>query len=207
MPDVKEVLIQAVKALRKTEVKLEEGWPSGVNPSEQYDTYRFLLASTDASKLEPKLLKNFREIGERKDGSEIAKIAWAWTAPHKYFQAISSARMAARTIWQDYFRTHDIFLLPTTFIAAFPHDHSEPFLNRRLITSEGPRPYFDLAFWISFATLCGLPATSAPIGLTKDGLPVNIQIVGPYLEDATPIDFASRLADVIGEFQPPKGYL
>ena len=34
-------------------------------------------------------------------------------------------------------------------------------------------------FWISFATLTGLPATTAPIGLTRDGLPVGVQIVGP----------------------------
>ena len=204
--DVKEVLIQAVKKLRKTGVKLEEGWPSGVNPSDQHEIYRFLLSSTYASELQTKHLKKFREIAARKDGSEEARLAWAWTAPHKYFQAISSARMAARAIWQDYFRTHDVFLLPTAFTSAFPHDHSTPFEKRRLFTLDGPRPYYDLSFWISFATLAGLPATTAPIGLTKDGLPVNIQIVGPYLEDATTIDFAGQLADIIGEFQPPKGY-
>jgi amidase len=52
----------------------------------------------------------------------------------------------------------------------------------------------------------GLPATIAPIGLTDEGLPVGIQIMGPYLEDATPIDIAGKLADIIGEFQPPKGF-
>jgi hypothetical protein len=30
--------------------------------------------------------------------------------------------------------------------------------------------------------------------------------MGPYLEDATPIDVAGKLADLIGGFQPPKGY-
>jgi amidase len=205
--DVKEVLTQAVKALRKTGVKLEEGWPSGVNPSEQYEIYRFLLISTEANKLRTKHLKKFREIAARKDGSEEARIAWAWTAPHKYFQAVSSARISTRAIWQDYFRTHDVFLLPTAFTSAFPHDHSQPFERRKFITEEGPRSYYDLSFWISFATLSGLPATTAPIGLTKDGLPVSIQIVGPYLEDATSIDFAGQMADVIGEFQPPKSYI
>jgi amidase len=54
--------------------------------------------------------------------------------------------------------------------------------------------------------LTGLPATTAPIGLTKDGLPVGIQIIGPYLEDATPIDLAGKLTEIIGGFQPPEGY-
>ena len=204
--DVKEVLFQAIKALRKTGADLEEGWPPGVNPSDQYDTYRFLLSSTYANELPNDQLEEFREQAAKQDQSNETRLAWAWTAPHKYFQAISSARMAARAIWQDYFSTHDAFLLPTAFISAFPHDHSEPAEKRHLATLGGSRPYYDLLFWISFATLTGLPATTAPIGLTNDGLPVGIQIMGPYLEDATPIDFAGKLADIIGEFQPPKGY-
>ena len=63
-----------------------------------------------------------------------------------------------------------------------------------LATPRGERPYLDICFWTSFASLAGLPATTAPVGLTPGGLPVGVQIVGPYLEDATPIDLAGRLA-------------
>ena len=51
-----------------------------------------------------------------------------------------------------------------------------------------------------------LPVTMAPVGLTSQGLPVGIQIVGPYLEDRTTIDFASRLREMIGGFVAPPGY-
>jgi hypothetical protein len=37
-----------------------------------------------------------------------------------------------------------------------------------------------------------------------DELPGGIQIVGPYLEDRIPIDFARRLADVVGGFEEPQ---
>jgi amidase len=114
--------------------------------------------------------------------------------------------MAARAAWQRRFRSHDAFLMPTEFVPAFPHDHSMPFGDRKLSTPEGPRAYMDLLFWTSFATLAGLPATTAPVGLTRSGLPVGIQIPGPYLEDATPIDVAGKMADVVGGFHPPKGY-
>jgi hypothetical protein len=30
--------------------------------------------------------------------------------------------------------------------------------------------------------------------------------MGPYLEDATPIDIAGKLADLVGGFTPPPGY-
>ena len=114
--------------------------------------------------------------------------------------------MAARALWQEYFKTHDAFLFPVSFLPAFLHDHSHPFWNRRLPTSEGPRRYEDLLFWISFATLTGLPATVAPIGWTRDGLPVGVQIMGPYLEDATSIDVAAKISEVTGGFRPPEGY-
>ena len=74
-----------------------------------------------------------------------------------------------------------------------------------LDTPEGKRRYWDQLFWIAFATLTGLPATVAPVGQTPGGLPVGIQIMGPWLEDATPIFVAQCLERVFG-FQVPKGF-
>jgi amidase len=204
--DVGEVVAEAVEALRKAGAKVEEGWPTGIVPAEQYDTYVYLLYSAFAFRLRDEQIEDMRQRAATQDGTYEAKRALAWTAPHKHFQAANSRRMAARAVWQQYFRTHDAFLLPTAFVPAFPHDHSANFFKRVLTTPKGPRQYLDLLFWIAFATLTGLPATTAPVGLTGDGLPVGIQIIGPYLEDATPIDLAGKLADVIGGFRPPTGY-
>ena len=177
--DVEGVILEAIEALRKAGVRLEEGWPSGVNPAEQYDTYRFLLYSTFAHELRDEQFDDLREQAAIKDGSHEAIFASAVTSPHKHFQAASNRRMAARAAWQEYFRTHDAFLLPTAFVPAFPHDQSQPEVERRLYTSEGSRDYWDILFWISFATLSGLPATTAPVGLTSDGLPVVSRSWGP----------------------------
>jgi Asp-tRNA(Asn)/Glu-tRNA(Gln) amidotransferase A subunit family amidase len=51
-----------------------------------------------------------------------------------------------------------------------------------------------------------LPSTAAPAGRTAQGLPVGVQIVGPYLGDRTTIAFAGHLAEVIGGFEVPPGY-
>jgi amidase len=56
------------------------------------------------------------------------------------------------------------------------------------------------------ATLACLPATAAPIGLSRAGLPIGIQILGPYLEDRTPIAFSGLLEREFGGFVPPPGY-
>ena len=205
-PEVGGALTATVEALRKAGAALDEGWPGRVNVEEQYDTYLFFLMAMFTPAPRDDQFEELRRIAENPDGSYRAKRAAALTAPIKQLRAMDGRRRAARAIWQAYFRTHDVFLMPTTFVPAFPHDHTPNLFDRVLATPAGPRPYLDLLFWISFATLTGLPATTAPVGLTRGGLPVGIQIVGPYLEDATPIDVAGRLTDVIGGFRPPPGF-
>jgi amidase len=204
--DVREALEAAVENLRKTGLRLEEGWPDGVVPREQFETYWYLLSAFFAFNLEDEDIEQERARAADPAGGLDTLRAQARVNPHKHFQAASSRRMVARALWQDYFRTHDAFLMPTAFVAAFPHDHRMPMEVRSLATPGGPRSYRDLMFWISFATLTGLPATTAPAGLTRDGLPCGIQILGPYLEDATPIGVAAGMADVVGGFRPPDGY-
>ena len=92
------------------------------------------------------------------------------------------------------------------FTAAFAHDHSEPQDQRTILTSSSVKPYFDILNWSAPATLTGCPATVVPVGQTKAGLPVGIQIMGPYWEDATPITFAGLLAEELGGFTAPPGY-
>jgi amidase len=203
--DAKEVLVGAIEALGKAGVHLEEGWPPGVDPDGQYNTYRYLLFATGASSVSDEQMGELRKRARRQDGSREAIEALSRTAPHKYFQGVDNKRMAARAVWQEYFRTYDAFLMPTAIVPAFRHDHRER-SQRKIETPDGPRSYDDVMYWISFATLAGLPATSAPVGRTREGLPVGMQIMGPYLEDATTIDVAGRMADVVGGFQPPPDF-
>ncbi|HSB42522.1 MAG TPA: amidase [Methylomirabilota bacterium] len=205
-PEVGDALTQAVDALRKAGVQLAEGWPPNVGPDEQFDAYYTLLTARYTGPVREDQLPALRQIAANQDGSYLARYAAAVTASDAYLQTIEQRRRRARAVWQDYFRTHDAFLLPTALVPAFPHDPTGTPLMRVLATPRGERPYPDLCFWISFASLAGLPATTAPVGLTPGGLPVGLQIVGPYLEDATPIDLAGRLADLIGGFRPPPGF-
>jgi amidase len=206
VPEVGDALAATVAALRKAGARLDEGWPGGVNVEEQYDTYLFFLMALYTPAPRDDQFDELRRLAQNSDGSYRTKWAAAHTAPIKQLRALDGRRRGARAIWQTYFRTHDAFLMPTAFVPAFPHDHWPNPFERVLATPAGPRPYFDLLFWISFATLAGLPATTAPVGLTRGGLPVGIQIVGPFLEDATPIDVAGRLTELTGGFQPPPGF-
>jgi amidase len=57
--------------------------------------------------------------------------------------------------------------------------------------------------WASIATVCGFPATVAPIEYSETGLPIGVQIIGGYLEDRTTIAFAELIEREFGGFVPP----
>ena len=72
-----------------------------------------------------------------------------------------------------------------------------------LQTSVGPQCYGHLNVWPSVSGLSGNPSTTFPVGLTADGLPAGLEILGPALEDGTPIDLADKLCDVLGGLRIP----
>jgi amidase len=110
-----------------------------------------------------------------------------------------------RLQWQCHalFQEVDVLLTPVGPVTAFPHQTGGNQLSRRLRVNGESRPYMDHVCWIALATTALLPATSAPAGLTAEGLPVGIQIVGPYLGDRTTIRFAELLSKLRGGFVAP----
>jgi amidase len=85
---------------------------------------------------------------------------------------------------------------------AFPHDHSQ--LWARKLEIDGKTvDYVDQIVWPSLATNCALPSTTMPLARTEDGLPVGVQIIGPYLNDRTTITFAGLVEREFGGFVRP----
>jgi amidase len=44
------------------------------------------------------------------------------------------------------------------------------------------------------------------VGLSPEGLPIGVQIVGPWLEDRTPLALAALIEREFGGFTPPPGF-
>jgi len=199
--ETKTVLESAVRACEKAGAKVTQGWPEAFAFSELVDTYFFLLGAFDFSMMPPEAQQQARVRLEQR-GDPMAKGSLSSFAE---WQRQNMKRLAYRATWEKFFELMDVFLMPTAFTTAFPHDRTPPD-TRMIPTPEGARSFMDLLKYISPATVTGCPATTAPAGLSKSGLPVGLQIVGPYLEDATPIRFAQLLAREIGGFQAPPGY-
>jgi len=200
--DVRAALEKVIESVGRAGAKMRPGWPVGFQPSALLDTYRYLLFAFEISMSPPEAQEEQRQKFEQMAGPAAAAALTSFT----HWQAQNLERVRFRARWQAYFEEVDVFLSPVTFTAAFPHDHSEPQSARAIATAGSPRSYMDGLNWISPATLTGCPATVAPAGRTEAGLPVGIQIMGPYWEDATTIRFADLLAQEIGGFAPPAGY-
>jgi amidase len=122
---------------------------------------------------------------------------------HRDWVAADSARSVLRKQWRELFRQWDLVLCPPMPTPAFPHDHNPNYLQRQ-IDIDGVRcPYPDQIVWPSVATVAGLPATVAPIDRSEAGLPVGVQIIGPYLEDRSTIRFAELIEREFVGFVPP----
>lgn len=193
----------AIEALKPSGAFLNEGWPTDVSPQEQYDTYLFHLYSAYAGEKSEDDIAALRERVARETHPFWQKRLDAYGATLKDAYAFEVRRLQAIEAWKEYFRHYDVFLCPVTFNATFPHNLGE---DRTFQTEQGPRLYQELGCWISFATLCGLPATVAPVGVNAQGLPVGIQVIGPPLEDATAIDFAGKLTALVDGYKRPEGF-
>jgi amidase len=60
--------------------------------------------------------------------------------------------------------------------------------------------------WAGVTLNAGLPASVAPVGTSRDGLPIGVQIAGAYLEDKTTLAVAALLEQHHQGFVPPPGY-
>ncbi|HTS69873.1 MAG TPA: amidase [Terriglobia bacterium] len=200
-PEVIAALERTVAGLGRAGVKLRRGWPGGLAADDLLETYLFHLQAFAYSVAPPE-----QQEAQRKRMEPSSPEALAALTSFADWQKQNLRRLQFRALWQGYFEEVDVFLLPVAFTAVFPHDHSEPPDRRIIPTPSGPRRYNDMLNWIATATLTGCPAIVAPVGRTDMGLPVGMQIVGPYGEDATPITFADLMARELGGFAAPPGY-
>jgi amidase len=126
---------------------------------------------------------------------------------HREWLSANESRLQLRRRWEEFFDSGwDVLLCPVMPRTAVPHDHSEPQGARKLLYGGDERPYMDAIRWSAPAGACYLPATVVPVGIASDGLPVGIQIIGPYLGDRTTLDIGRRLQEVLGDIPRPNGY-
>jgi amidase len=137
----------------------------------------------------------------------VGELRRATAMRHRQWLTANERRMQMRKRWEEFFASGwDVLLCPVMPRPAVPHDHTEPMASRRTTFAGQERDYMELLRWSAPAGACYLPATVVPVGLTSDGLPVGVQIIGPFLGDRTTLDLAAHLHEVLGGVPHPPGF-
>ena len=204
--EVGDILSNAVDAIAKAGARIDAK-TRPIDAREQHRSYAQLLSAAVGAGSPPDVIASAEAAVPTIPASEDSfgmNALRGLALRHREWLGMNERRTRLRAQWARYFRDVDVMLCPIMPTAAFKHDHSD--LNARTITINGKaEPYMQL-FWAGLAVNAYLPAAVAPAGRTRGGLPVGIQIVGPYLEDCTPVAVAAQLTDVLGSFTPPPGF-
>jgi len=155
------------------------------------------------------------------DISADAVMARATDMPHRDWLVLNERRMKLRRLWSAFFREWDVVLTPVINTAALPHlqegksiaqgklqgvprhIQTGPVWERQVAVNGRIVAYNEMCFWPGLVGGFHLPATVAPIGLTKAGLPIGVQIAGPIYGDRTTLMAASLFEQAGYTFRPP----
>jgi amidase len=169
---------------------------------------RLLLAALGAT-FPPDIYDNVAQMVKALDPNlpELAAERFrGMVASHRDWLFADAQRRGLQMQWRAFFQHFDAVVCPVLPTPAFPHDHSDDQAQRTLKVDDKTMLYQDQLLWPGVATLPLLPATAIPTGLSSEGLPVGVQIIGPHFEDRTPLKLAALIERELGGFVAPKGY-
>jgi amidase len=125
---------------------------------------------------------------------------------HRTWLGLNEKRFQWRRLWSAFFREWDVLLCPVIATAALPHRQDGATWDRKITIDGKEIAYNDMLFWPGLTCGYHLPASVAPMGLTKAGLPLGVQIAGPIYGDRTTIAAAALLEQAGLSFKPPPGW-
>lgn len=170
------------------------------------DLYWNLLNSVIATGFPKQVLDGMQQLiknSEPNDKDPRVRQARGALIAHKDWLKVNELRLRIKAMWAEFFQSYDVLLCPVTFTTAFAHDHNPDLFARYISVNGQKRHYSELTVWSGLATISHLPATVIPIGKNPAGLPIGLQVIGPYLEDYTTIAFAKAAEGVCSGFTAP----
>lgn len=114
-----------------------------------------------------------------------------------------SIRAGIVSEWESFFKQYDLLICPVSFGPAYE--------RRKIgtpIAYDGQTLIYVNYVWpyVACFNASGHPAITIPLGLDKEGLPVGVQVVGPYWSEPELLHFAKLTARFAPGFVKPAGF-
>lgn len=205
-PQITAAIETLAGALRKAGAHVAEAVPEGFGDGRDHnEVFVSIAAAIQGSRLSDD--ERRQRIATLQAGAdEFGKIrAHHLTASAAEYIALHDRREQYRARWRAFFQNWDVMLAPVVIVPAPPHTKVPP--DERVVEIDGKMVSFrSMSAYSGLSIMSGIPGTAIPIGMSRDGLPISIQVLGPYLEDRTTIEFARLVSEEIVGYQRPPGY-
>ena len=177
------------------------------NATEAFHIYLQALDAGWSARATEAVLASKREKAATLDPNDMsadAVMVRATGLSHRAWLTLNERRMKLRRVWSAFFRDWDVLLCPAMSDAALPHMQEGQVWERQVSVDGRAVAYNEMLFWPGLTAGFHLPATVAPMGFTKAGLPLGVQIAGPIYGDRTTIMAASLFEQAGHGFVAPK---
>lgn len=205
---VQRVLLEVADELRSAGVTVDAGARPDLDMAEVKRVYSLLLHSAIAHRqTDDELSENLTAIDRLAAGAmPVPELLRGRTILHRDWLELVEARERMRWKWHEYFERYDLLLAPVRPVAAHQHMIDVAPQDRSYLVNGIGRPHSEQIFWGGYSGVAYLPATVVPAGMTAEGLPVGLQIIGPFGGDLACLRFAQLLERQIGGFTAPPGF-
>ena len=122
----------------------------------------------------------------------------AWSATVAELQDLSARRDALRADAETFMADWPIWVMPVATIPAFELDHDDPSYAQPQFEVEGTvQARYEIMSPCWAISLYGFPAVVVPCGVSIEGLPLGVQIVGRPSADEQVLEVAARLESLV----------
>ena len=207
--DVRAAIEAAADSLEAQGASVDRSARPDFDPEKNHHNYAKLLLAAMGADMPEEVRQGAADMVAAADPSDMSEPLLQMRGialSHGDWLRENERRLRTRNAWQQFFEDFDVVLCPCAHVPAFPHDHEPDMHARRIPVNGEPRPYTDLLRWSGVTLNAYLPATTVPVGLSRDGLPIGMQVASRYLGDRTALAAARLLEKHHRAFTPPPGY-
>ena len=190
--ETRDAVVRAAKAAATAGYKVEPFRPASLNRArELWDTFFCeigLLVLKDPLKgaeIELTILKEFLKRGARPPLTSLG-LTETW---------MDRDTVRAELVHQ--MSSHRVLICPVASIPAFKHGERSWMVDGRKVG------YLDAMSYTQWFNILGNPAVVVPVALSREGLPIGVQIVGRPYEEEVILHVAAAVEDECGGYMPP----